>query len=200
MANVTATELGKGVRDPSYGPPAPGDEPPPFLAKPATVARTAVRRFHDSGAAAARTYLRNALSAELQHSNASMQGNARNTVNGLENYITADTADGRAFVRRDAKVDVTLPSGVVRTTVDVVVEDANGDLSGRAIYWDGGPISPVQAEVIAYPYADVMAALFPGRTITDICVWQARRDNIHSIPFQTAISNAAAADAVLANL
>ena len=198
MPDVTSTVLARGIRDPTYSP--PGGPPPPFLVKPTTVARAAVRRFHQSGSAAARAYLNQALARELNHSNPSMQGNARNTVNGLGHYITADAGDGRTFQEFGATVNIALPSGTVRTKVDVVTVDRNGDLAGRAVFWDGAPISPIDAEAIAYPYAEAMRVMFPGATITDICVWQARRDTMHSVSLQVALGKAAAADTALARL
>jgi hypothetical protein len=200
MPNVTATQLARGVRDLGYQVPGPGAPPPePFLVKPTTVARAAVRRVHTAGAASARTYLRGALARELGHTNPSMRGNAQNTIDGLEHYIAADLADGRTFRQFGSPVTVAMPSGSVRTKVDVVVESSS-QLSGRAVYWDGPTISPAQSEVIAYPFAEAIRVMFPNSTITDICVWQARRDNIHRVPFSTALARRARADAVLARL
>lgn len=199
MANVTATQLAREIRDPGggFGPNAP--PPPPFLAKPTTVGRTAVRRVHDTSSAAARHYLNQILAGELSHQHAATRTKAENTVAGLETYIGADRADGRTFEDFGRPIPVTMASGVVKTTVDVIVSGPDG-LAGRAIFWDGPAASLADAEAIAYPFAEAMQIMFPNENITDICVWQVRRGNIHSIPLQTALARRAQADIALARL
>lgn len=200
MANLTASQLAKGIRDSGYQLPPPGSPPPPFLVKPTTVARAAVRRFHRSGASSAREYLLEALSAELVHTHPSMRTNAQNTVQGLEHYIEADAVDGRTFSGFCPSVPVTMTSGTVRTQVDALVVSATGEIAGRAVYWDGGNISEAQAPIIAYPYAVALQTLYPENTVSDVCVWQARRNNIHLVPVEEALAERARVDAALARL
>lgn len=198
MADVTATVLAKGVRDRRYQ--LTSTPPPPFLVKPTSVARAAVRRFHRNGMSNAREYLRQVLAGELVHRHPSMRTNAENTVQGLENYIAADAGDGREFTGFCPSTTVTMPSGTVRTQVDALVNSASGELSGRAVFWDGGEISADDATVIAYPYAVALQSLYPEETISDVCVWQARRNNMHLVPLGEALGQAARADAALARL
>lgn len=198
MADVTATVLAKGVRDRGYQ--VSNSPPKPFLVKPTSVARAAVRRFHTNGPVNAREYLRQVLAGELVHRHPSMRTNTENTVQGLEHYISADTGDGREFTGFCPSTGVVMPSGTVRTQVDAVVNSATGAISGRAVFWDGGEISADEATVIAYPYAVALQSLYPEETVSDICVWQARRNNLHLVPIGEALSQAARADAVLSRL
>jgi hypothetical protein len=200
VPNVTATDLARGVRKPGAKAPRPGDPPPPpFLVKFTTVGRAAVRRYHQSGAPAATAYLTNVLARELAHPNASMQTNARNTVDGLASYIAADLADGRTFKQFGDRVNVQMPSGVVRTAIDVVVASPTG-LTARAVYWDGLHISAAQAATIAYPFAVALQQLFPNDSPELVEVWQVRRNETHGVTVSTALAQAGAADAILAGL
>jgi hypothetical protein len=200
MPEVTATELARGVRSATYRAPARDGEPPPaFLVMPTTVGRKAVQLFHSEGAVAARTYLGDKLEDWLSHTNPSMRGNATNTLRALDTYISADAVDSRAFVGHGANVVLSLPSGTVKTRVDVVMTRER-ELSGRAVFWDGEPITLNDAAVIAYPYAQALQLMYPDETITDICVWQVRRGNLHVVPVAEALAHAGEADAVLARL
>jgi hypothetical protein len=200
MPDVTATELARGVRASTYKAPGPNAPPPPaFLVMPTTVGRKAVRVFHMQGTAAARTYLGEKLEDWLSHTNASMRGNATNTINALNTYISADALDARAFVGHGENVIVTLPSGHIKTRVDVVTTSEQG-LSGRAVFWDGTPITLDEAQVIAYPYAEAMRTMYPNEAITDVCVWQVRRSTLFVVPLEEALARASEADAVLARL
>ncbi|HEV2945202.1 MAG TPA: hypothetical protein VGX26_08820 [Solirubrobacteraceae bacterium] len=154
---------------------------------PTTVGRKAVQTFHESGAAAARTYLGDKLEDWLGHTNPSMRGNATNTLRALDTYISAHALDGRAFVGHGANVVLSLPSGSVKTRVDVVMTRER-ELSGRAVFWDGDPITLNEAPVIAYPYAVALQRLYPDETITDICVWQVRRGNLFVVPVMEALA------------
>ena len=155
--------------------------------------------FHSEGAVAARTYLGDKLEDWLSHTNPSMRGNATNTLRALDTYISADAVDSRAFVGHGANVVLSLPSGTVKTRVDVVMTRER-ELSGRAVFWDGEPITLNDAAVIAYPYAQALQLMYPDETITDICVWQVRRGNLHVVPVAEALAHAGEADAVLARL
>jgi hypothetical protein len=200
MPDVTATQIAKGVRSAAYKVPAPGSPAPPaFLVMPTTVGRKAVRTFHDEGASAARTYLTESLVTWFGHSSPSMRGNANNTVAALDTYISADTKDGRAYVGRGQNVVLILPSGTIKTKVDVITTRRK-ELSGRAVFWDGQPISINEAQVIAYPYAEALQRMYPNETISDICVWQVRRGTLHVVPMSAALARATEADAVLARL
>lgn len=200
MPDVTATELARGVRSSTFKAPTRDAEPPPaFLVMPTTVGRRAVQTFHVEGAAAARAYLGDKLEDWLNHANPSMRGNATNTVKALDTYISADALDGRAFVGHGETVVLSLPSGKVKTRVDVVMTRQR-ELSGRAVFWDGQPITVNEAHVIAYPYAEALQRMYPNETITDICVWQVRRNNLFVVPVADALARASEADAVLARL
>jgi hypothetical protein len=129
-----------------------------------------------------------------------MRGNAANVVQALEHYIAADLADSRSFLEFGTMQTIQMPSGSVRTKLQVVVEDAAAALAGRAIYWDAPRISVAEAEVIAYPYAEAMQLQYPARTISEICVWQLRRGDIHAVPLAKALGKRAQADSVLSRL
>ena len=200
MLEVTATQLAKGVRAVDYKAPRTGSpDPPAFLVMPTTVGRKAVRIFHEEGCRPARSYLTGKFATWLSHTNPSMRGNATNTIQALDTYIRADELDGRAFVGRGEKVTVGLLSGTITARVDVVMT-GNKELSGRAIFWDGQPISVNQAHVIAYPYAEALQRMYPSETISDICVWQVRRGTLHTVSMSDALARAAEADEVLARL
>ena len=85
---------------------------------PTTVGRKAVQLFHSEGAVAARTYLGDKLE-DGESTNPNMRGNATNTLRALDTYISADAVDSRAFVGHGANVVLSLPSGTVKTRVDV---------------------------------------------------------------------------------
>ena len=200
MPDVSANDLARGVRLPGHRVPGPGAAPPPaYLVKPTTVARTAVRHFHVSGPATAHGYLTGVLSRELGHTHPSTRSNAANTVAGLGHYIAADAADGRVFVIFPSFVLVKMPSGTVKTKIDVVTQGKTG-LAARAVFWDGPDISADEAEVIAYPYAVALQTLYPNQTLACVCVWQTRRNSMYEVPLATALARAGAADAVLARL
>jgi hypothetical protein len=200
MPDVTSNALAKGVRSPGYKAPQAGSPPAPaFLVMPTTVGRKAVQTFHEEGTGPARAYLTNSFAKWLVHTSASMRGNATNTIRALDTYISADTADGRTFVGRGEKIVLSLPSGTITTRVDVVTTQQN-ELSGRAVFWDGQPITLDEAQVIAYPYAEALQRMYPNETISDICVWQVRRGTLHVVSMSAALARAGDADAVLARL
>jgi hypothetical protein len=143
--------------------------------------------------------MRAKFAAWLSHSNPSMRGNAANTIAALDTYIGADALDARKFVGFGESVMVRMPSGTVKTKLDVVVSKDN-ELSGRVVFWDGATISTNEARVIAYPYAKALERMYPDEKISDICVWQVRRNNLHLVPLAEALSREADADAVLARL
>jgi len=200
MPDVTATSLARGVRIPNYKAPGQGSTAPkPFLVMPTTVARKSVRIFHQKGSAEARTYLTSSFAGWLNHSHPAMRTNATNTIGALDTYISADAADGRAFVGFGEYVIVKLPSGTIKTKVDVVTTRQKV-LSGRAVFWDGKPITLDQAQVIAYPYAVAARTLYPNEPVSDICVWQVRRGTLHVVSMTNALARANDADEVLARL
>lgn len=166
---------------------------------PTTVGRKSVKLYHEEGSAAARSYLRESFADWLGHSNPSMRGNAANTLAALDTYIAADNADDRQFVGFGEKVVLKLPSGTIRTRVDVIATRQQ-QLSGRAVFWDGQTISLDEARVIAYPYARALEIMYPDETMSDICVWQVRRGTLHLVSFADALARASDADTVLARL
>lgn len=128
-----------------------------------------------------------------------MRTNATNTINALDTYINANRADSRAYVGLGTYVHLSLTHGTVKTKVDVVVK-RQSELSGRAVFWDGLPISIDEAEVIAYPYALALQAMYPNEPISDICIWQVRRGTLHLVSMSEALARANDADAVLSRL
>jgi hypothetical protein len=200
MPDVTATELSKGVRSSTYRTPETGaPAAPAFLVMPTTVGRRAVQTYHAEGAAPARAYLNEKFQTWLSHTSKSMRGNATNTIKALGTYIDADVVDGCVFVGPGVKVVLRLPSGTIATKVDVVTT-RQGALSGRAVFWDGQPITLDEAQVIAYPYAVALQRMYPNETVADICVWQVRRDNLYVVGASEALARAGDADTVLARL
>jgi len=197
---VSALQISRAIREPGYRPPGPGSAPPPpFLTKPTTVARAAVRAYHRSGAGAATSYLAGSLGGWLDHPNKSMAGNARNTLDGLANYISADREDGRATRTLDTNTAVTLAAGDVKVRFDLVLNDGSG-VAGRVVLWDGPDFSDKDAPVIAAIYAQALTALHPATTATTIGIWQARRGHVMEIPVAAALQRLPTANAVLARL
>jgi hypothetical protein len=116
-----------------------------------------------------------------------MRGNANNTIKALDTYIDADVLDRRAFVGPGENVLLRLPSGTITTKVDVVTTQQQ-ELSGRAVFWDGQPITLDEAQVIAYPYAVALQRMYPNETVADICIWQVRRGNLHVVTASEALA------------
>jgi hypothetical protein len=169
------------------------------MVMPSSVGRKSVRVFHAQGPQAARSYMTTSFAGWLTHKNPSMRGNATNTINALDTYISADGADNRAYVGLGTYVLLSLTHGTVKTKVDVVVK-RHKELSGRAVFWDGLPISINEAEVIAYPYAVALQTMYPNEPLSDICVWQVRRGTLHLVSVSAALARANDADVVLSRL
>ena len=93
---VTALQIARQIRRPGSVTPRGAGSPPVFMTLPTTVARKAVKTYHEHGVTAARDYLRaSKLDAWARHRNPSMASGARNVIDGIEAYFAADRADGR---------------------------------------------------------------------------------------------------------
>jgi hypothetical protein len=156
--------------------------------------------LHKSNAAAAKRYLAGSkVGSWTGHANASMASGARAVVDGFDWYVKSDAVDGRTFKDLDEETVVVLPAGSVTARLDVVLDDGD-DLAGRVILWDGPDLAPGSAPVIAFAFAVAMQTLYPGRRITTVGVWQARRQRLVEVPFAHAIAQRSAANSILASL
>lgn len=167
---------------------------------PTTVARRAVRVFHDQGAAAAIGYASGSKLAEwANHTNPSMASNAQNTLNGIVEYTKAAAADQRSVIDLDQRTVVNLASGPVEVSIDVVLDDA-GDVAGRVVMWDGPDFHPDDAPLIAAVYSQALQQLYRERTVTSIGLWQGRRQTRIDVPFRDAQAQLTRADRIRADL
>ena len=196
---VNAHQLSRACRVPGYSPPGPGDpEPPAFMVVPTTCARAAVRSHHTNGAAPAKAYLAGSrVGAWAGSANPSLASNAQAVLDGFDWYVNSDSADGRPMHGLDAQTPISLPTGSVDARLDVVLKDG-ADLAGRVVLWDGPDFNAATASTIACAFALALTALYPGRVITTVGIWQARRQRKVEVPLATALAQTAAAGAVLA--
>jgi hypothetical protein len=197
---ITAANVSRAIRQPGYRLPSVLDEPPVFMVLPTTIARRAVRAFHEKGATAAITYVSESKLGEwANHTNPSMASGARNVINGVVEYTKAATADGRKNVRLDQKTVVKLKAGPVEVSIDVVLADGN-DIAGRVVMWDGPDFEPEDAPLIAAVYSQGLQQLYPKRTITSIGVWQGRRQSRAEVAFGDAQAQLKKSSRVLGDL
>ncbi len=167
---------------------------------PTTLARAAVRTLHVAGAARARAELAAGKVGQwAAHQNPSMASGNSNVIAGLDAYIAEAARDGRAHLRFDATSVVRLPSRAIEARVDVVLDD-RGDVAGRVVLWDGPDFDPADAPVMAAVYAKALEQLYPGRVITTIGIWQARRQRFEEVDFASAVAQLPAADTVAARV
>lgn len=167
---------------------------------PTTNARAAVRILHTTTPAAATRYLAGStVGSWTSHDNRSMASGAQAVVDGFDWYARSDAADARTFKDLDERAIVTLPSGSIAVRLDVVLDDGDG-LAGRVVLWDGPDFDPGSAPVMACAFAHGMQTLYPGRSVTTIGVWQARRQRLVEVPFAQALAQTRAADSILASL
>jgi hypothetical protein len=159
-----------------------------------------VRLLHKAGPTEAKSYLAASKVGEWTgHSFRPLASNATAVVNGFEWYASQDAADGRATIDIDKKAVVDLGDGQVEVRLDVVLADGD-DLAARAVLWDAPTIAEATGPVVACAFAHALEALYPGRAFTTVGVWQARRQQLVEVPFDTAIAQTAAASAILASM
>lgn len=172
---------------PGFRAPGPTAEPPPaYLSVPPTVARKAVAVYHESGAAAARRYLRSSKVGKwASHTNPSMATANSNVVSGFGAYIAADRADGRPVAEVAKRIVLDWPAGPLSVRLDVVLIDGDG-LAARAILWDGPDFTEEQAPLIAAPYAAALAQIHPEVDLTTVGIWQGRRQTYVEVPIESA--------------
>lgn len=194
---VTALQMARQIRRPSPGMPATAaGQPPVFMTLPTTIARKAIKLYHQKGAVASRKYVRaSKLASWAQHTNASMATGARNVIDGLDAYYVADRVDGRTMESLGRTAVVQLPSGPVKVLVDVVLEDGSA-LAARAVFWDGPDFQPAQAPLLAAVYSAAMSQLYPERKISSIGIWQGRRQTRAEISFRAAQAQLANANRI----
>jgi hypothetical protein len=197
---VSAHQLSRAVREPGWQADSGTDEPQPWMVVPTTCARAAVRLLHNRGPNEAKSYLATSKVGEWTgHSHRSLASSATAVVNGFDWYASQDAADGRSTSTLDAKALVDLPAGQIEVRLDVVLDDGD-DLAARAVLWDAPTINGAIAPVMACAFAHALEALYPERSFTTVGVWQARRQQLVEVPFDTAISQTAAASAILASM
>ncbi|MBN1609250.1 MAG: hypothetical protein JW940_21650 [Polyangiaceae bacterium] len=197
---ISGHQLSRVCREPGYQAPSGSEEPPAFMVAPTTIARSAVRQLHTSGAETARSYLQGSKVGEWTgHTNKSMASGANAVVDGFDWYISHDESDGRRMAALDESAVVELPAGAVRVRLDVVLEDED-DLAGRVVLWDGLQIDAASAPVIACVFAHALETLYPRRSFTTIGVWQARRQQLIEVSHADALAQTAAASARLAGM
>lgn len=197
---ITAANISRAIREPDYEPPAGTEEPPPFMVLPTTIARRAVRAFHDDGAAAAIRYAAESKLGEwANHTNPSMASNAQNTINGVVEYTRAAAADGRKVIGLDRKTVVVWDSGPVEVKIDVVLADGDG-VAGRVVMWDGPDFETDDAPLIAAVYAQALQQLYPNKKVTSIGVWQGRRQSRAEVSFEEAQAELAKAKRIHGDL
>jgi hypothetical protein len=197
---VTAANISRAIRQPGYKVPSVLEEPRVFMVLPTTIARRAVRVFHEDGATAAIAYVSESKLGEwANHTNPSMASGARNTINGVVEYTKAATADGRKMVDLNRKTVVKLKSGPVKVSIDVVLADGD-DIAGRVVMWDGPDFESEDAPLIAAVYAQGLQQLYPKRTITSIGVWQGRRQSRAEVTFRDAQAQLKKASRILGDL
>jgi len=167
---------------------------------PTTIARKAIRTYHEEGEAAAIEYVRQSKLTPWSGSrHRSLASSASNVIDGISAYFTADQADGRPVIGLGREVVVPLRSGPVKARLDAILEGSNG-LVGRVVLWDGPDFTVVQAPLIASAYSEAMRQLFPEKKIESICVWQGRRQTREEIAFRTAQAQLRRADEIAATL
>jgi hypothetical protein len=128
-----------------------------------------------------------------------MASGARAVVEGFDWYVEQDAADGRPMKVLDAATSVSLPGGPLSARLDVVLDDGV-DLAGRVVLWDGPDFNERVAPVMACAFAHALQALYPSRSFTTVGVWQARRQRLVEVPHTSALSETAAASAILASM
>ncbi len=182
----TANQLARRVREADFTAPGPGDDPPAYLTVPVNVARETVTIYHEEGEEKAREYLDSSVVARwAKHSNPSMATSNTNVLEGFEAYIVADRRDGREAAELAIEPTLQWPAGPLLVRIDAVLADGP-DLAARVLFWDGLEIDRDDAELIAAPYAEVMAQQYPERTITGVGVWQGRYQSHYEVPFEVA--------------
>jgi hypothetical protein len=197
---VSAHQLSRAVREPGWQPEDGDEEPKPWMVVPTTCGRAAVRVLHNSGPSEARSYLAKSKVGEWTgHYFKPLASNATAVVNGFEWYAAQDAADGRATSVLDRKALVVLPDGQVEVRVDVVLADGDA-LAARAVLWDAPTITEDAGPVMACAFAHALKTLYPESDFTTVGVWQARRQQLVEVPFDTAIAQTAAASAILASM
>jgi hypothetical protein len=160
---------------------------------PVTVARKAVSLYHEKGAPAARRYLRSSKVGQwANHTNPSMATSNGNVLSGFDAYVVRDTRDGRPIAELARSTVLAWPAGPLKVRLDAILTDGDG-LAGRAIFWDGPDLAETQAPLIAAPYAAALVQLHPEASLTEIGIWQARRQTYVEVPIASALSQVRAA-------
>lgn len=155
---------------------------------PTVLARTAVRKFHNTGAAAAKQYLAQSKVGDwANHPRASMATSNQRVLDGFDWYVQEDAADGRPMKELDRSAVVRLQGVDVEARIDVVLDDGN-DIAARVVFWDGPEFDATLAPTIACAFAHALQALYPGRNYTTVGIWQARRQYREEVPHATAMA------------
>ena len=194
---INAHQFSRACRQPGHKAPLGSDDAPAFMVVPTGCARRTVARFHREGESSAKNYLGGSKVGEwANHENPSMRSANQAVLDGFDWYCLSHQSAGLSAHATDVETDVTLPSGILHVRLDVVLNDGDA-LAARAVFWDGPDFMPADAATIAYPFAIALGQLYPGRVLTTIGIWQARRQRSAEVPVEQALGQASTADRIL---
>jgi hypothetical protein len=148
MAHISLSQLKRATRDRSLR--REGERGPEWPT-PIPTATSAVKRFHQDGAAAAIRQLDQAFDRSDYWGPAG-RPQARGWANSIrrcfQGYVDLASGDRRAVVQSPMTTTVQVGGDTVGVSVDVVLSDAAGHV-GRVLLWDTPPLTRGDAEILA---------------------------------------------------
>lgn len=188
MPTVEMRELALSVRGRRSTGAGSGGMPPPHIMGMVSGVRSAIREAHVTSPAAGKSKIAGSLGGWLAWAGDPNPGR-RATATAAANYIDAvercadwHAASPLVFRTWEEKGIVRYsPADVVDVVVRIVLEDLNGRIWGRLVFWDGPPLSVDAAELLASPAVEVLDARYRARGVAGVEVWQCRTNEAHTV-------------------
>jgi hypothetical protein len=188
MTRITLSEFKGAARNRTARWSAPNPSAAP-LVTPMPQAQSAIRRFHQQGAARATAVLHQTFDRSA-YWGPTGRPPARSWANNIktyfETYVQMASVDTRPIVPAPLKRDVAFGPHAIGVAPDVVLIDPEGYVA-RLVLWDRPTTSHHEAELLAAPIVRALDdELGPGRTV-GVEIWHVQSGQQYYVPAADAL-------------